>query len=63
MWSEKTRESVIAKLFIDNKKISKMEFLGIKIFDYAKPKIMRNEEVSNVFQDMKLEYKSSLSPC
>lgn len=44
MWSEETRLGAIAKVTVENKKISDMEFVPIKIFNYAQPQILEGEE-------------------
>lgn len=44
MWSEETRLGAIAMVTIENKKISGIRFVSIKIFDYAQPQLLVGKE-------------------
>lgn len=39
MWSEKTREGLLVKLYMYNGKLLSMEPIAIKIYDYTQPKV------------------------
>ncbi len=52
MWSEETREGVIAKIFIFDKKINKVELVPYKIFDYAQPRILPGDSGRYIIERM-----------
>lgn len=52
MWSEETREGIIAKIFISDKKIKKVELVPYKIFDYAQPRVLPGESGKYIIERM-----------
>ncbi|PIW81479.1 hypothetical protein COZ97_01700, partial [bacterium CG_4_8_14_3_um_filter_33_28] len=48
MWSEETREGVIAKLYIKNKKILNVALVPIKIEDYNQPRLANSVEAKKI---------------
>lgn len=44
MWSEETRLGAIAQITFDKDKIVKIDFMPVKIFDYAQPQILEGEQ-------------------
>ncbi|MFA6897089.1 MAG: CapA family protein [Patescibacteria group bacterium] len=55
MWSEETRLGAIVKVTVENKKISDMEFVPIKIFNYAQPQILEGEEKDMILKRLQGE--------
>ncbi len=43
MWSQTTREGMIARTYFKNNKLEKIEFLPIEIEDYGQPKLVSDE--------------------
>jgi starvation-inducible outer membrane lipoprotein len=52
MWSEETREGVIAKIFISGKKIRRLELVPYKIYDYAQPRIFEGDKGRYIIERM-----------
>lgn len=50
MWSEATREGVIAKLIFNKDGITKIEFTPVLIEDYCQPKILEGKEAEEVLK-------------
>lgn len=57
MWSEETREGLIARIFIKNKKVLKVDLIPIKIEDYNQPRFASESESKNIIERI---YKASL---
>lgn len=54
MWSEETREGIIAKCKFANNKLKQIEFIPIKIEDYNQPKKVSGEESDIILKRMGL---------
>jgi len=52
MWSEETREGLIAKIVLDKEKIKEISFTPVLIENYAQPKILDSQEAENIFQKL-----------
>ncbi len=55
MWSEETREGVIAKCKFINKDIREIEFIPIIIENYSQPRLAVNDESAKILDRMGLE--------
>lgn len=55
MWSEETRLGAIAEITFDGDKISKIDFVPVKIFDYAQPKLAEGADKDNILERLKTE--------
>lgn len=59
MWSEETREGIVAKIFIFDKKINRVELIPYKIFDYTQPRILIGDSgryiIERMFSKSKIE--------
>lgn len=57
MWSEETRLGVIAKIYFNSsdKKVSGINFIPIKIYDYSQPRITEKEEAKKILDRLKLK--------
>ena len=52
MWSEATRESVIATITFTGTEIEQIDLTPIKIFDFSQPRVMQNEDGDHIIQRM-----------
>lgn len=52
MWSEPTRKSVIATITFKNEVIESVDLTPLKIYDYAQPGVLNNEEGQNIVNQM-----------
>lgn len=55
MWSEETKEGVIAKCRFEGKNLKSIEFIPIKIEDYNQPRIANDFEEEKILKRMGLE--------
>lgn len=55
MWSEETRLGAIAEITFDGDKISKIDFVPVKIFDYAQPKLAEGPDKDKILERLKME--------
>jgi len=55
MWSEDTREGVIARCNFVNSNIENIEFIPIKIENYSQPRLATEAESGKILRDMGLE--------
>ncbi len=60
MWSEETREGVIASIHLDKKGVQGLEFLPVKIFDYSQPRFVALPERERILGLM--EWKAQEYP-
>lgn len=56
MWSEETRLGAIAKVTFENKKISGIEFVPVKIFDYSQPQILTGAQAEMILKRLEITY-------
>lgn len=54
MWSEETRLGAIAKISFDKDKITGIEFIPVKIFDYAQPQIFEGEQAEMILRRLEI---------
>jgi poly-gamma-glutamate synthesis protein (capsule biosynthesis protein) len=57
MWSQKTREGMVAKIYISDKKVEKIEFVTVQIDDYCQPKIVSGEQEKSILAKLKTDLK------
>lgn len=50
MWSEETRLGAIAQITFDKDKIVKVDFIPVKIFDYAQPQVLEGEQAEMILK-------------
>lgn len=55
MWSEETRLGAIAEITFDKDKISKIDFVPVKIFDYAQPKLAEGADKEKILERLEAE--------
>jgi len=55
MWSEETRLGAMAKITFRNGEILDIEFVSIKIFDYAQPQILEGDEKEMILERLEME--------
>lgn len=54
MWSEETRLGAVAKITFEDKKIKGIEFVPVKIYDYAQPQLLEGEQARMITARLKL---------
>lgn len=54
MWSEETRLGAAAKVIFTDGKISGVEFIPVKIFDYCQPQIFEGQEAEKILERLKI---------
>jgi poly-gamma-glutamate capsule biosynthesis protein CapA/YwtB (metallophosphatase superfamily) len=54
MWSNETRLGAMAEIIFDDKKVESINFIPIKIYDYAQPDILEGEEKEMILERLKL---------
>lgn len=54
MWSQKTREGLVAKAFFNEEGVSKIEFQATKIEDSAQPRLLEGEQADAILKRLKL---------
>lgn len=52
MWSERTRESVIAIITFKNTELDNIELIPIKIYDYCQPRVLSNSDGQYIIDRM-----------
>lgn len=57
MWSDNTRNGLAVKIYLNKQGIQHLEFIPIKIYDYAQAKIMNEQEVDKVLSRLKVDVK------
>lgn len=55
MWSEETRLGAVAKVTFTDGKISRVEFIPVKIFDYCQPQILEGQEAEKILERLRIE--------
>lgn len=55
MWSEETRQGLIAKTFFNENGLIKIEFMPIVIEDYSQPKLVAGQTAENILKRLKIE--------
>ncbi len=55
MWSEETREGVMAKCKFEDEELKKIEFIPIKIEDYNQPRLAHDSESKEILKRMNLD--------
>ena len=55
MWSEETRLGAIAEITFENKKISDIRFVPVKIFDYAQPKLAEGVDKEKILERLEIK--------
>lgn len=55
MWSEETREGVIAKCKFVNSQVTEIEFVPVKIENFSQPRLATEAESANILERMELE--------
>ena len=55
MWSEETREGIIAKCKFEDKELKEVEFIPIKIEDYNQPRLAYDSESKEILKRMNLD--------
>ena len=55
MWSEETRLGAIAKVTFENKKISNVEFVPVKIFDYSQPQTFEGAQAETILKRLEMK--------
>lgn len=58
MWSEETREGLMAKLFFNRSGLTKVEFLPVLIEDFSQPKILEQAKADKVLELLKVPLQS-----
>ena len=56
MWSDDTRNGLAVKLFLDQKGLSNVQFIPIKIDDYSQPRVMTESEANRVLRRLQIPY-------
>jgi poly-gamma-glutamate synthesis protein (capsule biosynthesis protein) len=54
MWSQETREGLIAKIIFDENGVKNIEFTPILIEDYAQPKILEGEDAERILKKLNI---------
>jgi poly-gamma-glutamate synthesis protein (capsule biosynthesis protein) len=54
MWSEETRLGAVADITFDKNKISKIDFIPVKIYDYAQPQLAEGADREKIMARLKL---------
>lgn len=57
MWSEETREGMVASIFLDQKGVRALEFLPIKIENYSQPHFVGGESKEKLLSFLGLEFQ------
>lgn len=52
MWSEETREGVVAKITFYDTEIEELELIPIKIYDYSQPRVLSDKDSKQILQRM-----------
>lgn len=55
MWSEETREGIIARCSFQGSDLNQIEFIPIKIYNYSQPRLATTAESAKILSDMGLE--------
>ncbi|MFA6272009.1 MAG: CapA family protein [Patescibacteria group bacterium] len=58
MWSQETREGMIAEITFSKEGISGFEFFPVVIEDYAQPRFANSEEASAILERLDFDYQS-----
>jgi poly-gamma-glutamate synthesis protein (capsule biosynthesis protein) len=56
MWSDETKLGAIAQITFDKNKISKIDFVPVKIFDYAQPRLAEGADKDKILERLKITY-------
>jgi poly-gamma-glutamate synthesis protein (capsule biosynthesis protein) len=54
MWSEDTRLGAVAEVNIKDKKITAIDFVPVKIYDYAQPRLAEGADKEKILERLKL---------
>jgi len=57
MWSEETREGMIASIYLDKAGVQGLEFFPIKIYDYSQPRFVGGAEEERLLSLLDLEFQ------
>ncbi len=57
MWSEETREGMIASIYLDKEGVQGLEFFPIKIYDYSQPRFVGGAEEERLLSFLDLEFQ------
>lgn len=55
MWSDETRLGAVAKITFDKNKIVKIDFVPVKIFDYAQPRYAEDADKGRILQRLEMK--------
>ncbi len=61
MWSEETREGIVADIYLNRNGIVELNFLPIKIFDYSQPQFVTGNEKNRLLAMLDLDLKNQPS--
>ncbi|HBH45928.1 MAG TPA: capsular biosynthesis protein [Candidatus Jacksonbacteria bacterium] len=55
MWSQETREGLIAKIFLDSQGVTSLEFIPVTIDDYSQPRLAEGIEKDVILKGLRFE--------
>lgn len=61
MWSEETREGMIASIYLDKDGVEALEFIPIKIQDFSQPRFVGGEDQERMLEMLELDFQESVS--